>query len=192
MFEIIAVSNDGQIQINTTSKIIRVVSPNISDNTNYYHNFQLKFNGTFVPSQQLIYISTIYNYFLINYGVELIGDIDCVAGSIMFAAGVDQSNATVQQLLINGTIKDANSVLPGYPLIMISLGNYQLNISSEAIVSPPTTKVSTTRTSSTKPTTKRSTTTPTMAPTPVSYKWFSKVYLNKTCIFINSQIQKVQ
>ena len=129
MFEIIAVSNDGQIQINTTSKIIRVVSPNISDNTNYYHNFQLKFNGTFVPSQQLIYISTIYNYFLINYGVELIGDIDCVAGSIMFAAGVDQSNATVQQLLINGTIKDANSVLPGYPLIMISLGNYQLNIS---------------------------------------------------------------
>jgi hypothetical protein len=46
-------SNDGKFKLNITSNNIRVVSPNVSVNSEYCHNFQLKFNGTFIPSQKI-------------------------------------------------------------------------------------------------------------------------------------------
>jgi hypothetical protein len=184
-------SNDGKFQLNITSNNIRVVTPNVSVNTEYYHNFQLKFNGTFIPSQKSVYIATIYNYFLIKYNLELIGDVECVSGSIMFAAGVDQSGTSdAQQLLINGLINDANLILPGYPLVKISLGSYQTNVTNlETTTVPPSisSSTTTTRTSSTKTTTKRLTSTITMPLPPVSgffMKLFSliKKYLFNYCI----------
>jgi hypothetical protein len=135
VLNIYMVSNDGLIKINSTSNNIRVVSPNITDNSIYYHNFQLTFNGTFVQSQKSIYMATIYNYYVTKYNVELIGDVECISGSIMFSAGIDQSNATVQQLLTVGSYNDSNSILPGYPLIYFSLDTYQFNISSKSLSS---------------------------------------------------------
>ena len=129
------VSNDKQYNFNATSNNIRVVSPNISDDVSYHHNFQLKFNGTFIQSQKSIYISTIYNYYLRKYNVELIGPVECVSGSIMFAAGVDQSNATVQALLTIGSYNDSSVILPGYNLIYLLLDSYQLNITGKDLSS---------------------------------------------------------
>ena len=135
VLKISMISNDGLIKINTTSNNIRVVSPNVYDNSNYHHNFQLTFNGTFVTSQKSIYISTIYNYYVVKYNIELIGDILCISGSVKFSAGVDQSNATVQQLLTVGSYNDSYTILPGYPLVYFSLNTYQFNISSKSLSS---------------------------------------------------------
>jgi hypothetical protein len=174
-------SNDGKFKLNITSNNIRVVSPNVSVNSEYYHNFQLKFNGTFIPSQKSIYIATIYNYFLIKYNLELIGDVECVSGSIMFAAGVDQSDTSdAQQLLINGLISDANLILPGYPLVEISLGSYQTNVTNlETTTVPPSISSSTKTTRTTKTTTKRLTSTTTMPLPPVSDLYMKLISLIK-------------
>ena len=129
------VSNDSQYNFNVTSNNIRVVSPNITENSAYYHNFQLKFNGTFIQSQKSIYISTIYNYYLQKYSIELIGPVECVSGSVMFAAGIDQSNATVQSLLTTGSYNDSSVILPGYPLIYLLLNTYELNFTSKSLSS---------------------------------------------------------
>ena len=124
-------SNDNQYHINSTSNYIRIVSPNITDNSDYYYNLQLQFNGTFIPSQQNFYVTTIYNYFLTKYNAELIGPFFCYSGSVMFVAGLDQSNSTMQASLVNGTINDANYILPGYPLTWFLLGTYEVNFTSK-------------------------------------------------------------
>ena len=91
----------------------------------------MTFNGTFIQSQKAIYISTIYNYYLLNYNVELIGPVECISGSVMFAAGIEQSNATVQQLLTIGSFNDTNRILPGYPLVYFLLDTYSFNITGK-------------------------------------------------------------
>ena len=135
MFKINVVSNDGQFNISSISNNIRIVSPNIVDNSIYDYNFQLTFNGTFIQSQKAIYISTIYNYYLLNYNVELIGPIDCISGSVMFAAGIDQSNATSLELLTVGSFNDSDVILPGYPLIYFLLDTYTFNLTLKSISS---------------------------------------------------------
>jgi hypothetical protein len=117
-------SNDKQHTIKATSKNIRITSFNISDNSLYYNNLEMKFNGTFNQSEKYSYIAKIYNYFLENYNAELIGPIDSLSGSILFGGGLDLSNLTATSLLIDGTINQTEIILPGTSLVWFLLDDY--------------------------------------------------------------------
>ena len=104
-------SNDKQHTIKATSKNIRITSFDISDNSLYYNNLEMKFNGTFNQSEKYSYIAKIYNYFLENYDAELIGPIDSLSGSIIFGGGLDLSNLTAASLLIDGTINQTEIII---------------------------------------------------------------------------------
>ena len=132
------ISTDNQFNITGLSNNIRVVSTSITDNSNYYNNLQMTFSGTFVPSQQAVYISTIYNYFLKTYNLELMGPISCYSGSITFVSGVDQSNPSVVAAITNGTTSNGDQILPGFPLISFSLGTYQQKLLKDSPTSSQT------------------------------------------------------
>jgi hypothetical protein len=117
-------SNDKQHTIKATSKNIRITSFNISDNSLYYNNLEMKFNGTFNQSEKYSYIAKIYNYFLENYNAELIGPIDSLSGSIIFGGGLDLSNLTATSLLIDGTINQTEIILTGTSLVWFLLDDY--------------------------------------------------------------------
>lgn len=137
ILQIRVVSSDKQYTFTSTSNNIKVLSSNFTDNSLYYNNLELAFNGTFSQSQKYLYIATIYNYFLQKYNVELIGSIDSVDSSgILFGAGIDLSNSSLEELIINGTINDTDLILPGHSLIWLLLGNYELNITGKSLVIP--------------------------------------------------------
>ena len=122
------VSNDGKYFINATSNNIRVVSANLTDNSLYYYNLELKFNGTFNQSLKYNYITTIYNYFLQTYNAQLIGPIDSMSGSILFGAGLNLANSTFQDIVTERTLNDSDLILPGSSLTWFLLDNYEANI----------------------------------------------------------------
>ncbi len=133
ILQITSSSDDSQHNVNTTSNNIRVVSPNLLDDETYYNNLQMEFYGTFVEDDKAKYISMIYNYFLTRYGVELMGPIACYNGSVMFVSGLDQSNATLQAILSNGTIAENTEIIPGYSLKWFLLGNFEKNFTKSSI-----------------------------------------------------------
>jgi hypothetical protein len=104
----------------------------------------------------------------------------------MFAAGVDQSDTSdAQQLLINGLISDANLILPGYPLVEISLGSYQTNVTNlETTTVPPSISSSTRTTRTTKTTKKRLTSTTSMPLPPVSDLFMKLISLIKKILIL--------
>jgi hypothetical protein len=124
------ISNDTNDSIiNALSNNVRIVSATTS-NTVFYNNFQLTFDGTFVKSRRAIYIAEIYNYYLSNYNIELVGPLQCIAGSIMFSGGVDLSNPATTQLLLSSYSNNSNIILHGSYLTSFTLGVTQLNITS--------------------------------------------------------------
>jgi hypothetical protein len=125
ILQVTASSNDNQHRINTTSNNIKIVSSDLLDDSNYYYNLQMKFNGTFLQADRVKYIAMVYNYFLATYNVQLIGTIACYSGSIMFVAGIDGSNATLQAIVSNGTAGESRDIIEGHSLLWFSLGSFE-------------------------------------------------------------------
>ena len=143
ILKISVVSNDKQYVFNATSNSIQVVSSSFTDDSLYYNNLQLTFNGTFNQLQKYIYIATIYNYFLQKYNVELVGPIDSLSGSILFGAGFDLSDSNSKEAVLSGTPNDTEIILPGHSLIWFLLDDYEVSFNEKSLqsVGPPVTPV---------------------------------------------------
>ena len=136
VLEIQIISNDTNDSIvNAFSNNIRVVSTKAS-NSVFYNNFQLTFDGIFVQSKRAFYIATIYNYYLSNFNIELVGPLQCIAGSIMFSGGADLSNPSLTQLLISGSSNDRSIILRGSSLVWFSLATNQQNFTLNNSTTP--------------------------------------------------------